>query len=94
MTADPRLRDVTPAVTFHVRPWLARQLHVDERHVRPLPHATAPGGVRELRYLLSGRGVVVVTITKTYHEDCWRLEARWPGGEAAHEVAIETEVAA
>ena len=69
-------------------------LGVHEAQLRPLSDAPNLDGMRELRYLISGRGIVVVAFERPYHETTWRLVARWSGGEAEHEVGVDTEVAA
>ena len=81
-------------MSFHVRHWLGRELGVHEAHLHPVSDAPNAEGNRELRYLLSGRGIVAVTVVRAFHEATWRLEARWAAGEAATEVGIDQDVVA
>lgn len=81
-------------MTFHVRHWLARELGIPERSLQPIGDAPNLDGCREQRYLVSGRGVVTVTIAPRRDETTWRLEASWLDGDAETEVGIDTEVVA
>lgn len=78
---------------FLVRRWLAREMAVRPDLIHSLDDRDSPDG-RELRYFAPGRGVIVVAVTQTYHEDCWRLEAQWATGRAEQNVAMETEIVA
>lgn len=79
-------------MTFHVRHWLARELGVQEAHLHLLSDRPDVAGMREIRYLLSGRGVISVSVVKAYHEATWVLEATWSAGEVLIEVGIDQEV--
>jgi hypothetical protein len=77
---------------FSVRVWLARALAIRSGQLVPISDRVNVDEQRELRYLLSGLGIVSVVVRMRLDTSIVELTGRWPGGGGAIAVPIDTEL--